>query len=155
MLGFVLLKMRRSVSMPGNRDEADRQRIDRLRRELEAASPQSGEGDWDAAAELAEVEKLAEMGIVLKPRDESSSSRKGKGKAAPSGHVIFVDGREECESTTFTRDTTLTYSRAMGRRRRSTINEWSASRRDSRPRMGRPKTLQFKTKETPPHPRRI
>jgi predicted RNA-binding protein with TRAM domain len=40
------------------------------------------------------------MGIVLKPRDESSSSRKGKGKAAPSGHVIFVDGREECESPT-------------------------------------------------------
>ena len=78
--------------------EADKQRIDRLRRELEASSPSgTGEGEWDAAAELAEVEKLAEMGIVLKPRDESSSSRKGKGKAAPSGHVIFVDGREECE----------------------------------------------------------
>jgi U3 small nucleolar RNA-associated protein 11 len=88
--------------MPGNGDEADRQRIDRLRRELEASSPQSGDGDWDAAAELAEVEKLAAMGIVLKPRDESSSSRKGKGKAAPSGHVIFVDGREECESPTLT-----------------------------------------------------
>jgi hypothetical protein len=38
------------------------------------------------------------MGIVLKPRDEASSSRKGKGKATvPSGHVIFVDGREQCE----------------------------------------------------------
>jgi hypothetical protein len=101
MLGSVLPKMKRSVSMPVRRDEADRQRIDRLRRELEVASPPgSGEGDWDAAAELAEVEKLAEMGIVLKPRDESSNSRKGKGKAAPSGHVIFVDGREECEFPT-------------------------------------------------------
>jgi U3 small nucleolar RNA-associated protein 11 len=100
--------------MSESRDEADEQRIDRLRRELEAASTQSGEGDWDAAAELAEVEKLAEMGIVLKPRNESSS-RKGKGKAAPSGHVIFVDGREECESSTLMRDMILTYSRAMGR----------------------------------------
>jgi hypothetical protein len=102
---------------------------------------------------LAEVEKLAEMGIVLKPRDESSSSRKGKGKAAPSGHVIFVDGREECESSTLSRDTILTYSRTMGRCRCYTINEWLPSRRDSRPRMGRPKTLQFKIKETPPQPR--
>ena len=70
-----------------------------MRRELEASSPTGPgkEGEWDAAAELAEVEKLAEMGIVLKPRGETSSQRKGKGKAAPSGHVIFVDGREECE----------------------------------------------------------
>lgn len=37
------------------------------------------------------------MGIVLKPREESLN-RKGKGKALPpSGHVVFVDGREECE----------------------------------------------------------
>ena len=74
-----------------------------MRRELEASSPTGSgkEGDWDAAAELAEVEKLAEMGIILKPRDEGSSSRKGKGKAVPSGHVIFVDGRDECESTEF------------------------------------------------------
>jgi len=94
---------------------------------LEASSPQSGDGDWDAAAELAEVEKLAEMGIVLKPRDESSSSRKGKGKAAPSGHVIFVDGREECESSTLTRDIALTYSRTMGRCRCNTISKRDAS----------------------------
>jgi U3 small nucleolar RNA-associated protein 11 len=70
-----------------------------LRRELEASSPTGSgkEGEWDAAAELAEVEKLAEMGIVLKPREESSG-RKGKGKATPpSGHVIFVEGREECK----------------------------------------------------------
>ena len=74
-----------------------------MRRELEASSPAGSgkEGDWEAAAELAEVEKLAEMGIVLKPRDEGSTSRKGKGKAVPSGHVIFVDGRDECESTEF------------------------------------------------------
>lgn len=70
-----------------------------MRGELEASAPSGSgkEGDWDAAAELAEVEKLAEMGVVLKPRDEQSSKRKGKGKAAPSGHVIFVDGREECK----------------------------------------------------------
>jgi hypothetical protein len=148
-----LPKMRRSVSTPVSRDQTDRQRIDRLRRELEAASPQSGEGDWDAAAELAEVEKLAEMGIVLKPRDESSSSRKGKGKAAPSGHVIFVDGREECELPLSEGDQSLTYSRTMGGCRCYTNNEWLPSRRDSRPRMGRPKTFRIQTKETPPHPR--
>jgi hypothetical protein len=41
---------------------------------------------------------MAEMGIVLKPSEESRK-RKGKGKARemPSGHVVFVDDRAECE----------------------------------------------------------
>lgn len=41
---------------------------------------------------------MAEMGIVLRPSEESKK-RKGKGKARemPAGHVVFVDGREECE----------------------------------------------------------
>jgi U3 small nucleolar RNA-associated protein 11 len=88
-----------------------------LRRELEASSPTGPgkEGEWDAAAELAEVEKLAEMGIILKPRGETSSQRKGKGKVAPSGHVIFVDGREECMSQSdHLKRHKLTSSRTMG-----------------------------------------
>ncbi|WVW84145.1 hypothetical protein I302_106174 [Kwoniella bestiolae CBS 10118] len=54
--------------------------------------------EWDAIAELAEVEKLAEMGIVLKPSHDGPSNKKGKGKGkAPSGHVIFADDKEEFE----------------------------------------------------------
>lgn len=60
-----------------------------------AAGPSS---EWSAASELAEVERMAEMGIVLKPSEEGRR-RKGKGKARemPAGHVVFVDDREECK----------------------------------------------------------
>lgn len=70
-----------------------------MRRELESTAPKASEGEeWDAAAELAEVEKLAEMGVVLQAQ-EDNRTRKGKAKALPpSGHVIFVEGREECMS---------------------------------------------------------
>lgn len=50
--------------------------------------------------ELAEVEKLAEMGVVINPQASGSGSgRKGKGKAkaVAGGHVVFADGREACE----------------------------------------------------------
>jgi hypothetical protein len=62
------------------------------------------------------VEKLAEMGVILKPRDEQSSKRKGKGKAAPSGHVIFVDGREQCKWIYTVERAWLTRSRKLGER---------------------------------------
>ena len=71
----------------------------KLRSELEVTAPGAA-GEWTAAAELAEVEKMAEMGVVLTPREEpqSSSSRKGKGKAPPKGHIIFAANKAECES---------------------------------------------------------
>ena len=65
-----------------------------------AAGPSS---EWSAAAELAEVEKLAEMGIVLKPREPVVKDRKGrgikgKGKAKDTGgHVVFAEDEEECK----------------------------------------------------------
>lgn len=80
-----------------------------MRQELEVSAPAAGSDEWDAAAELAEVEKLAEMGVVLQPQPEASGSgsgsasarRKGKGKGRAdeiNGHVIFADGQDECES---------------------------------------------------------
>lgn len=72
-----------------------------MRQELEVTAPAASSGEWDAAAELAEVEKLAEMGIVLNPQASGSGSgsrAKGKGKAVTTGgHVVFAEGKEECK----------------------------------------------------------
>ncbi|WWD17081.1 hypothetical protein CI109_101518 [Kwoniella shandongensis] len=75
----------------------DEKKITKLRAELEITAPVAGpSSEWTAASELAEVEKLAEMGIVLQPRDVSGGRKgKGKGKAPAAGHVVFVDGRTE------------------------------------------------------------
>jgi hypothetical protein len=57
--------------------------------------------EWSAASELAEVEKLAEMGVVLRPIEPTV---KGKGKAkaitTPAGHIVFAEDEAECESGT-------------------------------------------------------
>ncbi|WVQ99626.1 hypothetical protein IAU59_006763 [Kwoniella sp. CBS 9459] len=79
----------------------DEKKITKLRAELEVTAPVAGPSsgvDWDAASELAEVEKLAEMGIVLRPQAASSRKGKGKGKAPAAGHVVFADDREEFNS---------------------------------------------------------
>lgn len=68
-----------------------------MRMELEVSAPAANMGEWDAAAELAEVEKLAEMGVIIRPENGSGRKNKGKGKAVEGGHVVFADGREECE----------------------------------------------------------
>ncbi|ORX35706.1 small-subunit processome [Kockovaella imperatae] len=80
----------------------DEKTIGKLRRELEVTAPGASSSEWDAAAELAEVEKLAEMGVVLQPRESQSSKRKGKGRAPPTGHVLFADGRDEFEAESST-----------------------------------------------------
>ena len=65
-----------------------------MRAELEITAPVAGpSSEWTAASELAELEKLAEMGVVLQPQP---SNRKGKGKAQ-TGHIVFVDEVEACE----------------------------------------------------------
>ncbi|WVQ73937.1 hypothetical protein IAR50_003518 [Cryptococcus sp. DSM 104548] len=72
----------------------DEKAISRIRAELEVTAPSSSSSDeWTAASELAEVEKLAEMGIVLNPR----LSKKAKGKAPAEGHVVFAESRSEFE----------------------------------------------------------
>lgn len=80
---------------------ADWQKIARLRAQLEVTAPAAGPSseEWGAAQELAEVEKLAEMGVVVDPSAGLKRS-KGKGKArdVPSnGHVVFAEDRSECE----------------------------------------------------------
>lgn len=53
------------------------------------------------------MEKLAEMGVIVQPAEESSTkSKKGKGKAKdlPAGHVLFVDDREDCELRGFSEE---------------------------------------------------
>ena len=46
------------------------------------------------------MDKLADMGVVLQPAEASSSKiRKGKGKARPSGHVVFAESRSDCEQS--------------------------------------------------------
>jgi U3 small nucleolar RNA-associated protein 11 len=74
-----------------------------LRAELEITAPPASasasagpSSEWSAAEELAEVEKLAEMGVVINPQ-ASTRKGKGKGKAPQQGHVVFADGKEECE----------------------------------------------------------
>jgi hypothetical protein len=37
------------------------------------------------------------MGVVVRPGEHAVRSKK-KGKEVASGHVVFVDAREECES---------------------------------------------------------
>ncbi len=72
-----------------------------LRAELEVTAPVAGpSSEWSAASELAEVEKLAEMGVVLKPQQPMTKKARGKARAdlLPMGHLVFVDEREECES---------------------------------------------------------
>ncbi|WWD03338.1 hypothetical protein V865_001390 [Kwoniella europaea PYCC6329] len=81
----------------------DEKKIRDLKTQLQITAPSGSSTtetsiEWDAIAELAEVEKLAQMGIVLKPSDESTTKRKGKGKAVTSGHVIFADGKDEFEN---------------------------------------------------------
>lgn len=73
--------------------------IAKLRKELEITAPTAGPSDeWSAAAELAEVERLAEMGVVVNPSGSTGKKRnKGKGKDVPTGHVIFAHGKDECE----------------------------------------------------------
>ncbi|OXG89591.1 U3 small nucleolar RNA-associated protein 11 [Cryptococcus neoformans A2-102-5] len=76
----------------------DEKAITKLRAELEVTAPaSSGTEEWSAASELAEVEKLAEMGVVLSPA-LSRKKGKGKGKAPAEGHVIFVDDRADFEN---------------------------------------------------------
>ncbi|KAE8538544.1 hypothetical protein D1P53_004905 [Cryptococcus gattii VGV] len=76
----------------------DEKAITKLRAELEVTSPASHTSEeWSAASELAEVEKLAEMGVVLSPA-LSSKKGKGKSKAPAEGHVVFVDDRDEFEN---------------------------------------------------------
>ncbi|WWC70004.1 uncharacterized protein I206_103948 [Kwoniella pini CBS 10737] len=80
----------------------DEKKIRELRTSLEISNSIIGPNgigssseEWDAMAELAEVEKLAEMGIIIKPQDETIK-RKGKGKTSV-GHVVFANGKEEFE----------------------------------------------------------
>jgi U3 small nucleolar RNA-associated protein 11 len=80
-----------------------------LRAELEITAPPASasagpSSEWSAAEELAEVEKLAEMGVVINPQASRTGKGKGKGKgkAPQQGHVVFADGKEECESDTET-----------------------------------------------------
>ncbi|CAK9780745.1 small-subunit processome [Cutaneotrichosporon oleaginosum] len=78
----------------------DEKKITRLRAQLEVTAPAGGSEEWGAAQELAEVEKLAEMGVVLDPSAALKSKSKGKGRArdAPStGHVVFAEDRTEFE----------------------------------------------------------
>ncbi|WWC61971.1 uncharacterized protein I303_104557 [Kwoniella dejecticola CBS 10117] len=77
----------------------DEKKIRDLRTSLEISSSLAGPSrstaeEWDAMAELAEVEKLAEMGIIIKPQE--GVKRKGKAKAKE-GHVIFAEGKDEFE----------------------------------------------------------
>lgn len=86
--------------------DADWEKIAKLRTELEITAPAAGaSGEWSAASELAEVEKLAEMGVVVRPRAEVATTRsKGKGKAREipnEGHVVFVDDKGECECSSY------------------------------------------------------
>lgn len=74
------------------------QKIAKLRAELESTAPVAGPSEWTAASELAEVEKLAEMGVIVRP-GSPAKSKKGKGKETATGHVVFVDAKEDCEST--------------------------------------------------------
>nr|ODN93006.1 U3 small nucleolar RNA-associated protein 11 [Cryptococcus depauperatus CBS 7855] len=74
----------------------DEKTIAKLRAGLEITAPAASScEEWSAASELAEVEKLAEMGIVLNPY--LSPKKKGKGKALVESHTIFVDDRNELE----------------------------------------------------------
>lgn len=79
----------------------DSQKIAKLRAELESTAPVAGPSEWTAASELAEVEKLAEMGVIVRPGSQTKS-KKGKGKQVPSGHVLFVDDRKDCKLTKVT-----------------------------------------------------
>ncbi|KAL0255420.1 hypothetical protein I308_100224 [Cryptococcus tetragattii IND107] len=74
----------------------DEKAITKLRAELEVTSPASHTSEeWSAASELAEVEKLAEMGVVLSP---ALSSKKGKGKSkAPADVENYGNESEEEE----------------------------------------------------------
>lgn len=78
------------------------QKIAKLRAELEASAPPPGDNDeWTSASELAEVEALAEMGVIVNSSAEASSSKKGKGRSKnvpAGGHVVFVDDKEDCKS---------------------------------------------------------
>ena len=72
----------------------------KLRAELEITAPQAGpSSEWSAASELAEVEKLAEMGVILRPAESASAKLKEKAKlkALPVGHVLFVEERKDCK----------------------------------------------------------
>ncbi|WOO80664.1 U3 small nucleolar RNA-associated protein 11 [Vanrija pseudolonga] len=74
----------------------DEKKILKLRAQLEVSAPVAGpSSEWTAASELAEVEKLAEMGVVLRP---DQTKRKGKGRAPAQGHVVFAEGKEEFDS---------------------------------------------------------
>ncbi|CAD6585453.1 MAG: hypothetical protein TREMPRED_004150 [Tremellales sp. Tagirdzhanova-0007] len=79
----------------------DEKQILKLRAELEITAPQAGpSSEWSAASELAEVEKLAEMGVILRPAESASAKLKEKAKlkALPVGHVLFVEERKDFES---------------------------------------------------------
>jgi len=76
------------------------QKIAKLRAELEHTAPAAGPSEWTAASELAEVEKLAEMGVIVRPGSPTKSKKgKGKAKEAATGHVVFVDAKEDCKSS--------------------------------------------------------
>lgn len=75
------------MSLNKARFAVDKQRIGKIKAELEISTPEASGSGWDASAELAEVEKLADMGVVL---SRQPSSRKGKGKAV-AGHLVFTD----------------------------------------------------------------
>lgn len=73
----------------------DEKKILKLRAQLEVSAPVAGpSSEWTAASELAEVEKLAEMGVVIRP---DQTKRKGKARAPAQGHVVFAEGKQECE----------------------------------------------------------
>ncbi|KAL1411620.1 hypothetical protein Q8F55_002584 [Vanrija albida] len=76
----------------------DEKKILKLRAELEVSAPVAGpSSEWTAASELAEVEKLAEMGVVIRP-EQPKSKGKGKGRAPAQGHVVFAEGKAEFDS---------------------------------------------------------
>lgn len=79
-------------------------KIAKLREELEITAPVAGDAEWDVASELPEAEQLLAMGVVVKPKEETSTvkrSRKGKGREVPTdGHVVFVDEKADRESST-------------------------------------------------------
>ena len=90
------------------------QKVQRLRAEFELLSPPSSSSsnptstsseEWTAASELAEVEKLASLGILLQPR--ALPTRRSKLRVAlanPTGRVVFAENRDEFYSVSATRE---------------------------------------------------
>ncbi|KAK1924064.1 small-subunit processome [Papiliotrema laurentii] len=81
----------------------DQKKIDTLRKELETLLPTKGtyEAEWGPLSELAEIEKLAEMGIVVQPNSSSAGSSRAKGKRKAvevEKHITFAETPSDLET---------------------------------------------------------